>query len=478
MPDPNLDSIPIGGKVPINLDAIPIGGAIPMGSLPTIANPSGPRPDINYALPINKGPVAQQARYNLANLQHESATANYQQDVADAKANAAGQAAAMLPFAVTAPLTGGASLAAGTAAMAGAGLAGGLAREGTKLAMGSSDIPKSKEDLALNLGVDALVGAGTEFGLRGIASGAAKLGGPVWERLVTRSAQKSEEGLMKLADLSTAAHQQVEGMVAGKVANVQPVYRKFLDSIAKVPKGVGQTGQQMAGGAGGRIGELVDAMSNDIASGTVNQPLDAAIRMHRTATEIGWHPDAGQAQEYSTAARTLAKDLRDTITNNMNPVEKQAFEAAKDLTIERKRFDAASEVARFVVKKAIYGTIGAGVGGIVDGKEGAAIGGLAGLGGNLAMEALEKKYAPIVLESMAAKGKMQFQQIAKQASTNPTAIQQIAGSIFRATPPEIRNRIRSDAEAAKVEMLKARITSAIPSQPPLQSVPGRVTRTK
>src|SRR5438128_492093 len=99
------------------------------------------------------GSQSKRSAANIRNIQHEQAVATQEQGEQDAYGRAAGQATEMLPFAVAAPFTGGASLGVGLGLMGAAGVAGGLMREGTRAAMGSSEIPQTPKALAATLGI-------------------------------------------------------------------------------------------------------------------------------------------------------------------------------------------------------------------------------------------------------------------------------------------------------------------------------------
>jgi hypothetical protein len=356
--------------------------------------------------------------------------------------------------------------------------------------------------------MDTVLGAGTELGLRGVA----KVGGAMWERALLKAAQKTESGRAVAEKAQTRAFQTLEESVVGRNANVRGAYETFMEKIGNIPKGKGATGKRLAGPVGGDIGALADDIAKDLRTSTrtaegapsvgqvevlsagygrppmgenllppassitkevpwtntakgfeipglsgvplvdvTKQPMDALIRMHSSANKIAWGVNADAPQAARVAAKEFAEDLNKIILTKLNPKEREVFEAAKAITKESQKYSAGVELARYIVRKSIVGSIGGAVGYQQGGREGAAVGSLAAIGGAVGLEALEKKYAPMLLESWIQNNKATYQKAISRLMDEgvplATVGDQITRSLSRAVPIEVLERVKEDMMA-------------------------------
>lgn len=197
---------------------------------------------------FDKMAVSQKAKGHLASMesgpakkQYEQAQASATQDIKNYVGRAAGETAAMVPFAIAAPMTAGTSLAAGAGIMGAAGLASGLAREGTKKAIGSSEVPKGW-DLAKAVGADVAWGASGEATGRGLFLAASQL-----PKAIEHAANKSAAGKALLEKAYAGIRSELDAVVGKRPVNVE---RPLLDAkrrLEALPEGKGAFGEQFTG---------------------------------------------------------------------------------------------------------------------------------------------------------------------------------------------------------------------------------------
>lgn len=351
-------------------------------------------------------------------------------------------ATSMTPFIAAAPFTGGMSIPAGAATMGAAGLASGVIREGgEKLAGGPN---KSALDLAKTLSLDTLFGAGTEVGLRAIPA----LGGKLLENLALRASGKSAAGKLAITKLESAAHEEVQGLVANRTADVRKAYGDFLTKLAQIPKGKGQVGQHLAGYPEGQVGDLASEITKDLASGQLTQPMDALVRMHSSANQMAFdliRSGKGASAPARKAVAEFADDLRGLITQGMSPAEKNVFEAAKQITKTRMEADVATSLAETLTKRALVGTIGGALTHSIPG-------GAAAAGASAAADVVTKKYAPVVLQYLISHEKLAFNQAVKSLSgATPAAAKATADEMFRLLPRTLTQAMTKEAAVAKTK---------------------------
>jgi hypothetical protein len=352
--------------------------------------------------------------------------------------------ATVAPFVLAAPFTAGTSLAAGGAIMGGAGLASGATREAMDATAGEK---KSWGEVTKNLAWDTVIGAGTEMGLRPIAA----LGGKFLEGQLLRSAQKSQAGKKMVEGLETDAHQAIEGLVKGREADVRGIYQSFVGKLTKIPKGRGPTGEILAGEPKGAVGDLAEAVRKELAtdsagglSSVTKKGMDELIQMHSHLNELVHSPAAKEVtQAARKAAGELADDMRGLITKNLSPEERSLFEGAKEITKQKLGLYAGQNLASQVVKRMAGGAVGLAAGLATHSYQ-------IGLAAGGAAEAIETKFAPIVLEHLATAGKLPFQKavnaILKSPETSETILNNAIPGLLKSIPVEFRNTVKEYAK--------------------------------
>jgi hypothetical protein len=363
-------------------------------------------------------------------------------------------AATMAPFALAAPFTGGASLPAGAAIMGGAGLASGATKEAIDATEGQN---KSWKEVAGNLAWDTVIGAGTEMGLRPIAT----LGGEFLNAQLLRSAQKSQVGRKLVEDLETQAHQAIEGLVKDRSADVRGIYSSFVGKLAQIPKAGGATGEMLTAEPSGQVGKFAAMVRSELAStdatgvsSVTQKPLDGLITMHSKLNEMMYSTAAKEVSgPVRKAGRELADDLRKVITNQMTPDEQSLFEGAKEITKQKMGLQTGQNLASEVVRRFVgQRLVGAAIGGIVGVTTHSP---MMGLAVDAAAEAAETKFAPIILEHLATAEKLPFQKAVNAILKNPeqaeSLLKQASVGLAKSIPTEFAETIRSHAKQVAVD---------------------------
>ena len=343
---------------------------------------------------------------------YNKAQASATQDIKNAYGRAAGETAAMVPFAIAAPFTEGASLPAGVAIMGTAGLASGLAREGTKKAIGSSEVPKGK-DLAFALGADALFGIAAEGTGRALM-----LGKTLLPKILQRASARSELGKRALLDDFTntrnalyesinkaaipgAAPEAVARMgetQSGSVfVDVERPMREAYEKIAKLPKAKGAFlgGEtKLTPEAGEIIREIEKDLHLQVGIGQM-QPLDGLVRAKGNFQQRVYNSRTLNDEERKIFYK-LAEDLHDVIrteTKSLGPETAALYKKVNDLGITLNKATVANTIAeRFINTYAGRAAMGVAIGGSEGyrrgGAGGAAIGAAAGAGASVAVPGL------------------------------------------------------------------------------------------
>lgn len=352
----------------------------------------------------SKGETAKKARVHLANLQTETAGAEYKQEMSNIKGKAIGQAAAMVPFAVAAPFTGGASLPVGLGLMGAAGLAGGTANETVKALFGSTEMPESGKALALSLGLDAALGAAGEGTGRAIGS----IGFTLLPKLIERSAAKAEAGKLVLTQAFGDTRNALYQIVGKKPVNVGPMLNDAYQALARLPKGTGAMGKRFSGPTG-PASELLANLEADLGltGGKIaaEQPLDALVRMKGSLSQMA-HKEAGLNDEEGLIVKQLVRKLDAKLKEEMKPfgpVAEALYKKSNAIMETQKEHLAIVDITEKAMKTMVGratagGLFGGGVGmyrtrGVAGAAEGAAIGALAG-----AASTLPPKLSTLIIE--------------------------------------------------------------------------------
>lgn len=360
------------------------------------------------AFGLGQGAIAAQARKNLAGNLAAQTAGQYEQDISDAAGQFAGTAAAAIPAAVAAPFTAGASLPAAMGIAAGAGALGGLAREGTKAAFGSNELPRSEGDLAKTLAVDAVLGAAGEGAGRAIA----KAGVTLAPKLLERAASKFEAGqnLLEQAFVDTRGKLTAEIRAAGRPSvDVGSTLETLYDKIATLPRGRGAFGKRFTDPTN-KAAEILRALEEDMATSgggiSSKQPLDSLIRLKGSLQQMAWKEKSLAAEErqaFKQAAISLDAAIRKGLAS-LGGEAPALYERSLDLMKTQVVNDGAVQIAENFLKS-IGGklTAGAAIGGAAGGYQQKSLSGaLAGAAGGALVagsaNALAAKTIPWMLE--------------------------------------------------------------------------------
>jgi hypothetical protein len=366
--------------------------------------------------------------------------------------------ASMTPFLLAAPFTGGLSLGGVAAAGAAEGLASGVIKEGLDVATRQpGEKGKSAAQIARSLTFDAVLGLTGEAVFKGIAM----IGGPALEQASLNLASKTAKGKLDIVQLENSSHQAIQDVVKHKIAGYKQVYEDFTAEIAKIPragKGSDPGMQELAGfPVKGEVRDLYHAVTDSLhgkkdALGIVHdyalfQPLDVLIRAEKNAMQMAFDLVRGGHKAEApvvVAVEKFATGLRNIITENMNAVERKAFESTKAVTKLRMEAGIASDFAEQVAKKAIAGAVG----GMVAHLPGAA----AGVAAEHIATTASKKYGAAFLEWMIANDKIAVRKAVKEMVANPSLVDGYAKQFARKIPKAILKSLPMQAEPAISEL--------------------------
>lgn len=246
---------------------------------------------------VSEKAKANQDPASPGNVRSDRIIADATQDIKNRAAKTVGEAAAMIPFMVAAPFTAGSSLAMGLGIMGAAGLASGLTREGTKLAIGSNEVPKGA-DLAISLGIDTAVGAAGQ----GLAHGIGYAGKTLLPKLIERSAAGSANGQRLLKMAYRAVRNALDGEVAGTpMVNIGNKLRTAYADLKALPVGKGPVGEQFAS-LTARAEEVASKIEVGIKAEGRKADIAARIGKVKHAASKAQFRQEGLAQEQTMAA--------------------------------------------------------------------------------------------------------------------------------------------------------------------------------
>lgn len=369
--------------------------------------------DVGKAMRIKATPqlgdVSKQARKNMANNLAAQTAGQYDQDIADARGQFAGTALAAVPAAAAAPFTAGASLPAAMGIAAGAGALGGLAREGTKAAFGSNELPQGKADLAKTLAVDAVLGAAGEGFGRAIAGATRSLA----PKLLERAASKFEAGqnLLEQTFVDTRGQLTAEIRAAGRPPiDVGNTLETLYNKLTRLPRGSGKFGHRFSDPTN-KAAEVIGLLEEDMATAgggiASKQPLDSLIRVKGSLQRMAWKEKSLSAEERQ-AFKQAAVSLDGAIRKGLAEIGGEApalYERSLDLMKTQVGNEGAVQVAENFLKS-IGGRLAAGaaIGGAAGGyQQKSATGALAGAAGGAllagTLNAAAAKTIPWMLET-------------------------------------------------------------------------------
>ncbi len=353
-------------------------------------------------------PFQKKAAQRLATLQTETAKADFERDIADARTKAAKTLSAAIPVAATLA-TGGMAAPVAMATMGGAGLAGGLWGQGTAFATGSSEIPESGKELVRSLGVDALWATLGEGAGRGIAATAKYIGKKALVPMIAKSASKSDTGVRLLDEHGTTLLNELRTVAdkAGRpMVNLRGELTELAQGLAKR-----RTGPSKA--FSGLWDEIQGKMLTNPNGIMGHQKLADMLEVQELLSTGAWKR-AGLNYEERTLLRNFSDNVRKKIAAKYGEIAgEQGTKLFEDLKFNRSQLekikdahDMTEKIGKAWMWRLGYHSLGAGVGGAYGYGHGGAAGALAGatLGtiASAGVTALPRKLAPIILEKVYA----------------------------------------------------------------------------
>lgn len=340
---------------------------------------------------FDKIPVATKAKAHLASMasgparaQYEQSQASATQDIRNKVSGVVGDVAAAAPFALAAPLTGGMSMLGTTAVMGGLGVLGGAMREAVKDIGGSTEVPKTPQDMAKTLGIDFFTGAIAEptgYLAGKAAKGLGKIFAEQIPQLVVRSAAKHEMGKALLDQAFDATRAEISNVAPGVHVDVTGSYLKFFDDVSSLPRGKGHLGTRLT-----QLSDKAQGIFSDvgkdlkIAQGTTSalQPLDALIEMKGRINQIAHDVSTLTGREgpiFQRFAKNLDDDIRAGL-KSVGPDAEALFNRANNILKVQKQQDVGLKVVELALKRGAYLSAWGGMAGVVGGRKG----GLEGMG--------------------------------------------------------------------------------------------------
>lgn len=365
-----------------------------------------PAPKSAAPADLPRGDVSQLARKHLANELPKVGQEQQDQIVQEAQRKEAIRAAELLPFAVAAPFTAGTSLAVGASIMAGAGLAGGIGREAINATQGGPT--KSMGGLAVSLGADALAGAASEVGVRGISKGIGYVGKTLWPKLVAQTAAESTKGARMLEDAYSTTIGSLREEVGPRPVDVGAPMKELYDGLNKIPTGSGKLGARFSGLSEQAKGILSDLESHLVTEGgeiSTHQPLDALVQMRGNVNQAAFK--GALNTEEASLLHKFTQGLDETIKGAVADSPKAAalYDQANWLgriSLERTTSQQLSiaAVRKFLGARTVGGLVGATVGGYEGSRSGHA--GVGATLGAAAVAAIEPQIATVFLRRVLA----------------------------------------------------------------------------
>lgn len=369
------------------------------------------------------GEVATKARPRLATLQAEGAKAGYEQDIATAKAQFAGDVSKALPVAATLA-TGGLAAPAAIGIMGLAGAASGVYEETAKLALGAEDAATSPKQLARRLGVDAALGAGTEVGGRLTGKLLATAGRKVWEPMIARAASKSDAGERVLAAYGGKLLNKLRSADAAAGNAPVSIQRELDDleaAIALRKTGPSDTfkgfwGRTRTSPPALAVGSPGTGMAEKIAEWQAQGGTASGLAEIKGSLSQAAFKRAGFNHEEEEALKVFAQKIDDKLHREFGRIggtkAQELYQGYKETIAQTRRFSGAltfgeQAIQRFSYRTAYgYALAGGGLGGAEGyrrgGVTGAAEGALIGAAAGTGFKTLEQRAAPALLAHMLA----------------------------------------------------------------------------
>ncbi len=411
-------------EVPANLSQAQVSTLLKEKILPRLREQAAPPPEpsaFKKEFPQAKRasevgertPFQKKAAQRLATLQTETAKADFERDIADARTKAAKTLSAAIPVAATLA-TGGMAAPVAMGVMGSAGLAGGAMGQAAAFGTGSSEIPESGKELVRSLGVDALWATLGEGAGRGIAATAKYIGKKALVPMIARSAAKSDAGQELLDSHAVEILNKLRDVAdkSGKpMVNLRNELTELAQGLGRRRTGTSETWKD--------IWEQIQGKMLKNPNGIMgHQKLADLVEIQELVSTKAWKK-AGLNYEEKTLLKKFSMGVRQKIADKYGEIGgeqgRQLFEDLKFNRSQIERIKDAHDMAEKVGKAWVWrlgyhspSLIGGGLGGATGGQYGYGHGGVTGMlaGATMgtiagsAVGAFPRKVAPIILERL------------------------------------------------------------------------------
>jgi hypothetical protein len=304
--------------------------------------------------------LAKKAAARKASIGIEQTAAQYESDIGTAKGKAASDIAQGVVLGGAALMTGG--LAAGPAAalMGTAGVGSAAIGETLKAGAGSTDVPKSAKGLAMKLGLEGVLSAGGEVGVRAVGQGLKYLGKEVLPALVMRSAAKAEQGQQALVKVQQDSFAQLRTFVRDKgnpTVDIGDNIVQFFGKLKERATGSSATFKESMKPIFAKFWKAAESTGGSLEK----QPLDALMEIKTDLSHIAYKTK-GMNTDEMVALRDLADQVDGKIVKHLDKLggdaAKKVYTNYKAFTEQIRRDDGALSVAETGLKKLLGKTAG------------------------------------------------------------------------------------------------------------------------
>jgi hypothetical protein len=261
-----------------------------------------------------------------------------------------------------ATVLGGAALASGGLAtpyaitqMGVAGVGAAAIGEVLKKGAGSDDLPKSAKGLALKMGVEGLLSASGEAGIRAIGQGLKLVGKEVWPALVMRSSAKAQNGQNALKRVQQNSLDQLRDFVRGKgnpTVNIGDDIVQFFGTLRKRATGSSESFKTNMKPVFAKLWKAAERTDGSLE----NQPLDALLEIKSDLSYVTYKSRGMNTDEFK-ALEDLTTSVDAKVTNKLNSLgsgaAKKIYSNYKAFTEQIKRDDGALAIAETGLKKVL-----------------------------------------------------------------------------------------------------------------------------
>lgn len=297
--------------------------------------------------------VSKRAAAQKAGIEVEQRAAEMESEIGTAKGKAFGDIGKGVVLGAAALGTGGLAVGPAAALMGAAGVGAGTLEETIRAGFGSKDVPKSAKGLALKLGLEGVLSAGGEAGVRAATQGIKYLAKEAFPAIVMRSAAKAEQGQQALVRVQQDTFSQLRDFVRQKGNPTVDIGDNIVEFFGKL--------RQRATGSSRAFKEATKPVFAKLwkaAEGTggslEKQPLDALMEIKTDLNHIAYKTK-GMNSDEMVALRNLADQVDAKIVGQLGRIggegARKLYSNFKAFTEQVRRDDSALSLAEDGVKK-------------------------------------------------------------------------------------------------------------------------------